>query len=119
VVETETVTDLHDAPHADGAQQEAAPTPAGAPKGTVEGARRAATVARIKTILDSEGAKAFPKLAARLAYESDIPAEQAVAQLSVALADLPAQEARPSRMDMVPRLAITAEDFAQARTRTP
>jgi signal peptide peptidase SppA len=77
----------------------------------VEAARKetaAATAARIKSILQSDGAKAFPKLAARLAYESDMPAEQAAAQLADALADRPAA-AQLSRMDQVPRLAITGD----------
>ena len=79
------------------------------------------TKARIKAILSSEGAKAFPTLAASLAYDSDIPAEQATAQLAAALADRPAPMAAvlPSRMDGVPRLAITGDGGAPLEERDP
>lgn len=77
------------------------------------------TKARIKAILSSDGAKAFPTLAASLAYDSDIPAEQATSQLAAALADRPAPAAAPSRMDGVPRLAITGDGGAPLEDRDP
>jgi signal peptide peptidase SppA len=63
------------------------------------------TSARIKAILGCEGAKAFPTLAASLAYDSDAPTAEAVARLAAALADLPPPPPKPSRMDFVPRLS--------------
>ena len=80
-----------------------------------------ATAMRIKAILGCEGAKAFPTLAGRLAYESEIPAEQATAQLADALADRPAPVAAvlPSRMDGVPRLNITGDGGAPLEDRDP
>lgn len=88
----------------------------------VEAARKDTTTdvkARIKTILSSPGAKAFPTLAASLAYDSDIAAELANAQLAAALADRPAAAVVPSRMDGVPRLAISGDGGAPLEDRDP
>lgn len=77
------------------------------------------TKARIKAILGCEGAKAFPTLASSLAYDSDISAEQATSQLAAALADRPAPAVAASRMDAVPRLAITGDGGAPLEERDP
>ena len=77
------------------------------------------TKARIKTILGCEAAKKFPTVANHLAYESDLPAEQALALLSGALVDWPKPEAKPLRMDGVPRLAITGDGGAPLEDRDP
>ena len=45
--------------------------------------------ARIKAIMTSNEAKAFPTLAADLAYETDMPAEDAISKLKAAASDLP------------------------------
>jgi len=72
--------------------------------------------ARCRAITTNAVAKGRWKLAFHLATETDVSVEEAPAILAVAEAE-PEPEARPaSRMDLVPCLAITAEQFAAGMT---
>lgn len=61
----------------------------GQPTGSEENTNAEDVKARIKAIMACEEAKQFPTLAAELAYESDEPADAAIAKLKAAAADAP------------------------------